>query len=122
MSLINLQRQLVAERERILDELDAEYAEKAKTKKKEKLKQVTEELEAIYLNRLNVAKKLNRLHRNVSRRSRSRSKSPNQPKKNHTIKHRQRVNPLFKKLGIPVPPGQRIGDELVELGKKVKNR
>lgn len=33
MSLVNLQRQLVAERERILDELEAEYAEKAKTKR-----------------------------------------------------------------------------------------
>ncbi len=84
------------------------------------MKELAENLEGMRLGRENVASKLNELHRSVSRRSRSRSRSRN--RKSHTTRKapRKRVNPEFARLGIPVPPSQRIGEERVRIGEKGK--
>ena len=41
-------------------------------------------------------------------------------KKKNTETMRKRVNPEFKRLGIPVPPSQEVGSTLVPLGAKIK--
>lgn len=110
MSLINLHKKVLAERAKILRNLEDEWA----------MEELAEKLEGTHLSRKNIGSKLNNLHRNVSRRSRSRSRSRNRGSRTTRKAPRKRVNPEFARLGIPVPPSQRIGEERVRIGEKGK--
>lgn len=110
MSLLELQRKILEERAKILQELDDEWA----------AKEIAEKLAGIHLELKEVNKDLqNAALRNRLTRRRLRT-SPSRVNRKKTRKVRKRVNPEFARLGIPVPPTQQVGEEMVNLGNKVK--
>ncbi len=106
MSLLSLQKQVLAERAKILQEIEDEYSAKEIA---DKLAKMHLELQA-----------LNKNLRNTAIRSKFTRKSKSRSGRATTRKTRKRVNPEFARLGIPVPPSQQVGEEIVKLGKKVK--
>ena len=104
-SLYELQQEIFQKRAKILQNIEDEsvrdeIASKLNTIRNE-MQRVNELLEEVY--------------------NSSTSNSPPSAKKSRSRKTlRKRANPEFKSLGIPIPIGQRPGDELVKLGNKIK--
>jgi hypothetical protein len=112
MSLRKLQQKVLAERAKILEEIDDEYARK----------EIGEKLNSIYEELKEVNAKLSNIHRrnanvmtvaNSNSRPTSRAPAPLPPV-------RQRVHPELKALGIHPSASQRPGAYRVPLGTKIK--
>ena len=103
-SLFELQQEILEKRAKILQNIDDE---RVRGEIADKLDTIRDELERV--NEL-----LEEVHAS------SNTPTPKKSKKTSRKTIRKRVNPEFARLGIPVPVGQRPGDELVKLGNKIK--
>jgi hypothetical protein len=111
MSLYNLQQKVLAERTKILQELDDEYDRK----------KITEKLNSIYEELKKVDGMLTNIHRNTQNsNTQNKSNGSVRAAASARLKTRKRENPEFKRLGIPVPASQRPGANRLPLGMKIK--
>lgn len=79
-----------------------------------KQKEIQSKLNTIYKD----YKELNSILQSLPAKNAAKKKTANRGKSQASV--RQRENPEFRRLGIPVPVGQRPGNERAPLGTKIK--
>ena len=106
MNLTTLQLDLLAERERLMEEFKDEIARE----------EIANQLDEAYEKLKDLHNKLDTLRRNAEDEKAARPSLPST--RQRTI--RKRPNPEFARLGIPIPAGQRPGNTLYPVGTKPK--
>jgi hypothetical protein len=122
MKLSNVEAAISAESKKAPGTIDFNYVQKLYMKARQLIEQDLEDNST----RKNIQEKLNAMYRNyqeldkILKHTASKNNTPKTLNKTRKSQLRKRVNPEFGRLGIPIPVGQRPGDEVVELGVKIK--